>query len=346
MISKRMVLQKLEPFANFKKVLIEDQNTSDIIQGILDNHNNYEKEYDKISEMFIGDNEVETGKNIFKFLKDNVPYYVEPIEKQTLRSPSAILSMKGNNGQVLGADCKSYSSFILGVYDSLNRKGIFKVPIAYRFASYRYDTREPQHVFAVLYPNTKNEVWIDPVLNKFDQRKEPVFIKDKKIKMALIAMSGTSSQGSATLQEMQDYRDKLVSLKNKYLNSGVITPGSQEENQYLMAIEKVTRAIQFASISGVPNVNGIFDFGDSIDESVVTTNNSGSYESGKINWNKVFGKLIDTGTSFVDTKAKQNSGGGGGSFPEFVPISKNININNILLIAGAGIALFLILRKK
>ena len=63
---------------------------------------------------------------------------------------------------------------------SLNRKGIFKVPLAYRFASYRYDTREPQHVFAVLYPGTKNEVWVDPVLNKFDQRKEPVFIKDKK----------------------------------------------------------------------------------------------------------------------------------------------------------------------
>jgi hypothetical protein len=135
MISKRMVLQKLEPFANFKKVLIEDQNTSDIIQGILDNHNNYEKEYDKISEMFIGDNEVETAKNVFKFLKDNVPYYVEPIEKQTLRSPSAIISIKE------GADCKSYASFINGIMSSLNRKGIFKVPLSYRFASYRYDKR-------------------------------------------------------------------------------------------------------------------------------------------------------------------------------------------------------------
>jgi hypothetical protein len=325
MISKNMVLQKLAPFTNFKKVLIEDQNTGDIIQGILDNHNNYEKEYDKISEMFIGDNEVETAKNIFKFLKDNVPYYVEPIEKQTLRSPSAILSMKDSNGQILGADCKSYASFINGTMSSLNRKGIFKVPLSYRFASYRYDTREPQHVFSVLYPNTKNEVWVDPVLNKFDQRKEPVYIKDKKIKMALIAMSGTTNNSTATLQEMQDYRDKLVSLKNKYLNSGVITPGSQEENQYIMAIDKVTKCIQMASISGMPSISG---------------------NIGDIDWGNIFGKLVDTGASLIQ-KNNQPSYGGGYQYPVQQPTaSTGISTNTLLLVGAAGLGLYLILRRK
>jgi len=330
MISKNMVLQKLAPFTNFKKVLIQDQNTGDIIQGILDNHDNYESEYDKISEMFIDDNEVETAKNVFEFLKDNVPYYVEPIEKQTLRSPSAIISIKQ------GADCKSYASFINGIMSSLNRKGIFKVPLAYRFASYRYDTREPQHVFAVLYPGTKNEVWVDPVLNKFDQRKEPVFIKDKKIKMALIAMSGTSTQGTATLQEMQNYRDKLVSLKNKYLNSGFITPGSQEENQYIMAIDKVTKAIQFASISGVPSFDG----------EVSASSSSG----GGIDWGNIFGKLVDTGASLIQRNVQPS--GGGMFFPTTqqaqpnMNISQGINLNTILLVAGAGLGLYLILRKR
>ena len=319
MISKNIVLQKLAPFTNFKKVLIDDQSTNDIIKGILDNHDNYESQYDKISEMFLDDNEVETAKNIFEFLKDNVPYYVEPIEKQTLRSPSAIISMKE------GADCKSYASFINGIMSSLNRKGIFKVPLAYRFASYRYDTREPQHVFAVLYPNSKNEIWVDPVLNKFNQRKEPVYIKDKKIKMALIAMSGTNQQGTASLQEMQDYRDKLVNTRDKYLVGGLITPGSQEENQYNMAIEKVTKYIQMASISGF-----------------------NEEEVSSFNWGNLITKVIDTGASLVQRNNQPSSGGYGGSFLQTsTPMqSTGISTNTLLLVGAAGLGLFLILRKR
>jgi hypothetical protein len=318
------VLQKLAPFTNFKKVLIDDQNTSDIVQGILDNHENYQNEYDKISEMFIGDNEVETARNVFDFLKQNVPYYVEPIEKQTLRSPSAILSMKQ------GADCKSYASFINGIMNSLNRKGIFRVPLAYRFASYRYDTKEPQHVFAVLYPGTKNEVWVDPVLAKFDQRKEPVFIKDKKIKMALIAMSGTATQPAASLQEMERYRDKLVNMRDKYLNAGVLTYGSSKELEYKVAIAKVTRAIQDASITGIGGI---------------------SAEIGAIDWNNLFGKLVDTAGKFAPQPGGFSPGYQGPTLPQYKePLppkdASKISYTNILLLASAGgLVLYLILKK-
>ena len=321
MISKNAVLQKLAPFTNFKKVLIDDQNTSDIIQGILDNHDNYQDEYDKISEMFIGDNEVETARNVFNFLKQNVPYYIEPIEKQTLRSPSAILSMKQ------GADCKSYASFINGIMNSLNRKGIFRVPVAYRFASYRYDTKEPQHVFAVLYPGTKNEVWVDPVLAKFDQRKEPVFIKDKKIKMALIAMSGTATQPTASLQEMERYRDKLVNMRDKYLNAGVLTYGSSKELEFKVAINKVTKAIQDASISGIGEI---------------------SKEIGAIDWNNIFGKLIETAPKLIP---QPGQGGGGYNYQPY-PIQQQpttttgISTNTLLLFGAGGLVLYFILRKK
>lgn len=324
MISKNAVLQKLAPFTNFKKVLIDEQNTSDIVEGILDNHENYHNEYDKISEMFIGDNEVETARNVFDFLKQNVPYYVEPIEKQTLRSPSAILSMKQ------GADCKSFASFINGTMQSLNRKGIFRVPLAYRFASYRYDTKEPQHVFAVLYPGTKNEVWVDPVLAKFDQRKEPVFIKDKKIKMALIAMSGTATQPPVSLQEMERYRDKLVNMRDKYLNSGVLTYGSSKELEFKVAINKVTRAIQDASITGISGISG---------------------EIGKTDWTNIFGKLIDTAGKYAPPPGGYNPGYSGPTLPQYKePLppkdASKISYTNILLLAGAGgLVLYLILKK-
>ena len=323
MISKNAVLQKLAPFTNFKKVLIDDQNTSDIIQGILDNHDNYQNEYDKISEMFIGDNEVETAKNVFNFLKQNVPYYIEPIEKQTLRSPSAIVCMKQ------GADCKSYSSFINGVMSSLNRKGIFRVPMAYRFASYRYDTKEPQHVFAVLYPGTKNEVWVDPVLAKFDQRKEPVFIKDKKIKMALIAMSGTATQPTASLQEMERYRDKLVNMRDKYLNAGVLKYGSSKELEFKVAINKVTKAIQDASINGIGGI---------------------SNEIGAIDWGNIFGKLVDTGATLINANNQPGSGGGYQYMPQQYQQqqtpSTGISTNTLLLFGAGGLVLYLILKKK
>jgi hypothetical protein len=322
MISKNAVLQKLAPFTNFKKVLIDYQNTSDIIQGILDNHDNYQNEYDKISEMFIGDNEVETARNVFNFLKQNVPYYIEPIEKQTLRSPSAIICMKA------GADCKSYASFINGVMNSLNKKGIFKVPLAYRFASYRYDTKEPQHVFAVLYPGTKNEVWVDPVLAKFDQRKEPVFIKDKKIKMALIAMSGTATQPTASLQEMERYRDKLVNLRDKYLDAGVLTYGSSKELEFKVAIAKVTKAIQDASITGIGGI---------------------SKEIGQIDWNNIFGNLIDTAGKFIPQPGQGSGAYYQQPFPQYqqpVAQSTNISTNTLLLLGAGGLVLYFILRKK
>ena len=128
-------------------------------------------------------------------------------------------------------------------------------------------------------------------------------------------------------------------VKNKYLNSGVITPGSQEENQYIMAIDKVTKAIQFASISGVPNISGMFD-GDPLEAS--------SSSSTGIDWNKIFGKLIDTTGSVL--KSNQPSGGSPNSGGYLPPIPKDepkgININTILLVAGAGLGLYFILRRK
>lgn len=244
MINKQTILGKLQPFKNYQKVVVFDQTVGDIISGILSTHEKYKSEYDKISDQFIGESELETARNIWNFLHSNVPYYVESTDSQTLRSPSAIVAMPG--------DCKSYALFANGIFDSLNRKGIFHTPIAYRFADYR-NIGEFQHVFSVLNPGTDHEIWIDPVLPRFNQKKQPTSYKDKKIKMALIAMSGIDQNAKQSReQELKDFLNRLVNERDKLLNDGIIKPGSSKELEYKVAINKVTNAIQQNAVGVVP----------------------------------------------------------------------------------------------
>jgi hypothetical protein len=299
-------------------VVSSDQTVTDIIDGIVGTHYQYQDEYDKISNYFVGESELETARNIFNFLKSNVPYYIESNNNQTLRSPSAIVAMPG--------DCKSYALFANGVLDSLNRKGIFQVPLAFRFAGYKDNTREPQHVFAVMYPGTKKEIWIDPVLPRFNEKRQPSFYKDKKIKMALIALSGVGYSASDKRAEMEAYRDKLVRDRDRLLQAGVITPGSSKELQYKVAINKVTVALQ-----DLPSVAGI----------------------GEFDWQNAFSSLVSSAPQIISASRR----GGQDQFQQFdqglpslrpgQPVQRQgINTNTILLIGGAALAAFLIFKKK
>ena len=318
MVSRSAVLEKLAPFNNFKKVVSTDQTVTDIIDGIVSTHYQYQDEYDKISQYYVGESELETARNIFNFLKSNVPYYIESNSNQTLRSPSAIVALPG--------DCKSYALFANGVLDSLNRKGILQVPLAFRFAGYKNTTMEPQHVFAVMYPGTKKEIWIDPVLPRFNEKRQPSFYKDKKIKMALIALSGVGYTASDKRAEMEAYRDKLVRDRDRLLQAGVITPGSSKELQYKVAINKVTNALQ-----DLPSVNGI----------------------GEFDWQNAFSSLVTAAPDII----RASRPGGQDQFQQFdqgLPSLRpgqpeqrqGINTNTILLIGGAALAAFLIFKKK
>jgi hypothetical protein len=61
------ILSKLPPYTGNKQVLIDDQNTEDIVKGILENHDKYKDDYDKISEYFVGRNDINTAKNVYNF---------------------------------------------------------------------------------------------------------------------------------------------------------------------------------------------------------------------------------------------------------------------------------------
>ena len=184
MVSKNLILSKVQPFLNQQNVVIENQGVNDIITGILTTHNKYKKEYDKIYIYFVDDDIEEICRNIFQFLKDNVPYFIESNDLQFLKSPASILSTK--------SDCKSYALFSCGILDAYLRNEKPEFELSYRFASYDPFDKIPQHVFCVVKANGK-EYWIDPVLDRFNQRKQPYYFKDKNINtMALVGLSGTN----------------------------------------------------------------------------------------------------------------------------------------------------------
>jgi hypothetical protein len=182
------ILSQLPPYEARIVTLAKNQDTGDIVANMLKYHKLYRADYDKISGQFLAPTPRKTLRNVFDFLKTNVAYKIEPETRQTLKSPAAIVA----TGRTTGSDCKNYALFIAGVAESLTRTGKQRIPIAYRFASYKWYDENPQHVFAVAFPDTAREIWIDPVLPEFDQRKQYNHSTDKK--MALVGISGTPDQ--------------------------------------------------------------------------------------------------------------------------------------------------------
>jgi len=186
-MQKNLLLGRLKSFGGNSKMLVRDQQVPDIISAMLSAHKMYASEYDKISKDFYSGDGIQTAKKLFDFLKKNVRYKIESDKAQRIMSPSAILSIGKN-------DCKNYALFIMGVLDSLKRKGLINNKIYYRFASYRLLDEIPHHVFAVIQDDNGNEYFIDPVLSTFNERKTYYHKIDKEPVMPLYSVSGIGNQ--------------------------------------------------------------------------------------------------------------------------------------------------------
>lgn len=168
-------------------VLIEeDQNIDDIIYLLSFAHKKNADNYDLISEKFWAGSVYETCKNLFYFLKNKIAYDIESEDMQSVCSPRRIL-------QKARGDCKHYASFINGVLSSLERKGYGKINNVYRFASYKMWDEIPTHVFAVV-KSPAGEIWIDPVLEGFDEHRPFTYSQDRKIRNEPAAAVGALYQ--------------------------------------------------------------------------------------------------------------------------------------------------------
>jgi hypothetical protein len=210
MLSGKQLLEKLPRYNGSIGILKYDQTTDDIITNMLNVHNEYKKDYDKIFPYFIGTDLYQTCFNIYDFLKRNVIYKIEPSEKQTLKSPSAIIA------QGYG-DCKQYSQFIGGILDAISRNKN-NINWCYRFASYN-DEKQLQHVFVVAKDKTGKEIWIDPVLNTFDKKKKYTYKEDKK-PMALYKISGFTNVSKARAAQ-KSFKNMTPEERSAYVNAKI-----------------------------------------------------------------------------------------------------------------------------
>lgn len=186
----------LPTFEGNRKVLVRRQDTYDIMREILNEHNDMRQYYDRIAAQYWSNNLPDTCKTLWHFCKNNVAYRIESQKAQSVKTPSAIL------GEAMG-DCKHYASFIVGVLEALKRRGV-PVQAFYRFSSYNPSRRTPQHVFAVV-KNGNQEIWVDPVLTSYNQKKPYFFHIDKQ-------PAGTTMSGIGELYQVSGTEDEMGSL--------------------------------------------------------------------------------------------------------------------------------------
>jgi hypothetical protein len=178
------------------------QRCNDIIDLIFKVHQLHAKDYDSFCTNFAGGSPEETAEKLFDFVKKNVKYVEEPEHTQIVMAPRALLQ-RGHG------DCKHYASFINGVLDALKRKGYKGFEPIYRFSSYDWLNKDPQHVFAVMKLPSGREIWIDPVLKSFDQKKRYYYHKDRK-PMALYYLHGIPGEDQIGLTKQQRQAGKAA----------------------------------------------------------------------------------------------------------------------------------------
>ncbi len=183
------LIAKLPPEKGIDQTIVRGPQTMEQIQKeILDAHQAFSGDYDRIAPDFAGDG---VERRLWDFCKKNLAYDVETGYTQSTASPVVML----NRGAV---DCKGYASFIAGVLDALNRAGAGNYDWCYRFAEYDYsdmilddDEDPPAHVFIVVKKGNGQETWIDPVLSGFNKKSPvPLTWEDKRRPMTLVRMSG------------------------------------------------------------------------------------------------------------------------------------------------------------
>jgi hypothetical protein len=234
-MNSSFLLQKLTPYRKQMHLIKRNQSVNDIMAAIKKAHEQYQDEYKKIAVYFWGGSKRKTGQKIWNYLKTNVPYKAEPDNFQTIKSPAAIIAT-GMNG-TLSNDCKNYALFTAGILQALNDMG-YKIPYSFRFASYNMFDNTPGHVFVVIDPG-KNEIWVDPVLSSFNQKKQYTHSIDQNMMYSISGIGQTRKQKRQAKRETRKAAGKTLGQKLKKAGRGVLTVAAVVPRNSFLALVKL-----------------------------------------------------------------------------------------------------------
>ncbi len=141
-------------------------NTADIIETVLygDTKSAW---YTKVfAPTLKGATVLSTCRNIWQFLKTQVPYVLDPAGEQYIKAPGVLVDDRAG-------DCKSFSVFAGSILQNLG------IPYRFRFTSYDRNDSTKTHVYVVVDGPTEiiiDAVWTGP----FNTQKPFFFVEDKR----------------------------------------------------------------------------------------------------------------------------------------------------------------------
>lgn len=230
------VMSYMPPAMGSDKLLLERQNTNDLAKAIAQSHQDNLKYAKKIAFLFRGDDDQETARNIFNFIKKYIPYTIEPGERQCTKTLPRMLD-DARNG--IGSDCKMYSVFTGTILQCL------KIPFKYRLTG--YSTPYPQHIYCVT-----DKYTIDAVLPYFNYEKQPTKYKKD---MALYNLSGVDEIGKWRPKTPIGKKLRKVTDKLQQAGEGLKDAVKGAAKGYVKGMKMVGAAVPRQAFLGLVSLN-------------------------------------------------------------------------------------------
>lgn len=233
----RNKILSLLPQPEYRAQLISGwQNTNDIIKAITIQHKQNLTAAEKIKHLFRGNNEKDTAKNIFNFLKNEIQYKIESGDKQTTKTLQRFIA----DGY---GDCKHLSLFANTILQQCGYK------VYYRFAGYK-NKGTLQHVYSYL---PKTDIVLDAVMPSFDTEKKTTNKKD--LYMSLYQLSGTNDEVNGISFSKAKDKVKTIAAKTSPIVKKVVNKIPDATKKLAQGTKTISLAIPRTAFVAITLLN-------------------------------------------------------------------------------------------